>query len=346
MSLETAFRNQAETCARMGSPFTARVLTILADHWDATTPLGQSFAGYQGDLGPAGHSLPLRLAGGLHALVLSGRDAELAAQYPPNHMQEALTGAILAALHRHETFLLDWTQSPPQTNEVRRSAALIAMAHVARAHFDRPVHLSELGASGGLNLYWDHFALRAGATTLGPSDPVLTLTPDWTGPPPPVQAPRIASRGGVDLNPLDPRAKDDLLRLSSYLWPDQPERLARTRAAASVAQACVDQADAIDWLEARLASATEGHLHLIQNTVAWQYFPDEAQARGLALIKAAGARATHETPLAWAQMETDGDATGKIGAALTLRLWPGDLVLSLGRADFHGRWIAFESPAA
>jgi hypothetical protein len=31
--------------------------------------------------------------------------------------------------------------------------------------------------------------------------------------------------------------------------------------------------------------------------------------------------------------------TGQIGAALTLRLWPGDIRLALGRADFHGRWV-------
>ena len=39
------------------------------------------------------------------------------------------------------------------------------------------------------------------------------------------------------------------------------------------------------------------------------------------------------------QMETDGDKTGAVGAALTLRLWPGDITLGLGRADFHGRWV-------
>ena len=55
--------------------------------------------------------------------------------------------------------------------------------------------------------------------------------------------------------------------------------------------------------------------------------------------EAAGAQATPNRPLAWLSMETDGDTTGKVGAALTLRLWPGDITLELGRADFHGRWI-------
>ena len=340
MTLEQAFRDQSGTCARMGSPLMGRVMGLLADHWDHASALGQAMAAYEGDIGPAGHSLPLRIGGGLHALALQGLDPALVAAYPPNDVSDAaLTTAVLEALARHEGFMLDWTQLPPQTNEVRRSAALIAMAQGACARCDRPIALSELGASGGLNLMWDHFALEARGARFGPTDAVLTLAPAWEGPVPPAATPRVVDRAGVDLNPLDPRAPDDLLRLTAYLWADQPERLARTRAAASVFDAAVTRGDAIDWLSQRLEQAPKGHMHLIQHTVAWQYFPAAAQARGRALIEAAGVRATDETPLAWMQMETDGDITGAVGAALTLRLWPGDITLGLGRADFHGRWI-------
>lgn len=340
MNMTQAFRDQSETCARMDSPLMGRVLGILAAHWDDSTVLGQRMATYQGDIGPAGHSLPLRIAGGLHALVLQGLNRDLSAAYPPNVVDDAtLEKSVLSALKINEDFLLEWTQSPPQTNEVRRSAVLIAMAHVALSHFDRPIVLSELGASGGLNLMWDRFALETSTATLGPNDAVLTLSPEWTGLAPPSASPKIVDRLGVDLNPLSPNDSEDLLRLTAYLWADQPHRLALTRAAASVTQARVEKDDAINWLEQRLNAAPQGHMHIIQHTVAWQYFPAQARARGAALIEAAGAQATPETPLAWMQMETDGDATGAIGAALTLRLWPGDLTLSLGRADFHGRWI-------
>ncbi len=344
MTIQESFRTQAITCESLGSAFTARVLNTLAEVWDDTTALGHAMAAYTGDIGPAGHSLPLRIAGGLHALVRSGSDDGLCAAYPPNIHDTELSAVISNALERHEDFLLDWTRSPPQTNEVRRSAALMAMARVAAARFDLPIVLSELGASGGLNLYWDHFRLDAAGRTFGPDDGVLTLSPEWTGAPPPDVTPVIAERRGVDLNPLDPTDKADLLRLSSYLWADQPERLERTIAAAGVAEAIVDKGDAIDWLEDRLSSAPEGHLHLIQHSVAWQYFPEDAQARGKALIEAAGAASTLTRPLAWAQMETDGDTTGQVGAALTLRLWPGDVTLHLGRSDFHGRWVNWRAP--
>ena len=345
MNLRDAFEDQAGTCTRMGSPFMGQLLGILAENWPAESALGQKFAAFDGDIGPAGHSLPLRIAGGLHALVLNKSAAELAELYPPHRASDAaLTRGVLAALEEHEAFLLDWTDSAPQTNEVRRSAALIAGAHVALSHFDLPICLSELGASGGLNLMWDHYALEVDGTRFGPTMPAVLFSPEWTGALPPAATPLIADRAGVDLNPLDPARGDHLLRLTAYLWPDQPERLAMTRAAASIATGPVARGDAIDWLAPRLHAAPPGHLHLIQHTVAWQYFPAEAQTRGRALIEAVGAQATENRPLAWLSMETDGDRTGKIGAALTLRLWPGDIRLDLGRADFHGRWInwAFE----
>ena len=175
---------------------------------------------------------------------------------------------------------------------------------------------------------------------VGNSNPAVTLEPDWRGPAPVTGPwPQVADRRGVDLNPLDPTNPDDLLRLTAYLWPDQPHRLENTRKAAGAVPAPVDKGDAIDWLEARLEAAPRGHLHLIQNTVAWQYFPVEAQARGAALIAARGERATEDTPLAWLQLETDGDRHGLGGAAITLHIWPSDEVLHLGRADFHGRWV-------
>lgn len=347
MNLIEAFRHQAISCDALGSPFMAQLLNVLADNWPQDSALAQKFASFEGDIGPAGHSLPLRTAGGLHALVLTRRDAGLAAVYPPNTPNDAdLRDAVLAALDTHAGFMDDWTNSPPQTNEVRRSAALIAGARVAVTQFDLPVHLSELGASGGLNLMWDHYALDLGGVRYGPEMHVLSLTPEWTGPPPPTAVPQVASRAGVDLNPLDPQRGDHLLRLTAYLWPDQPERLALTRAAASVMTAQIDAGDAIEWLSGRLAAAPQGQLHLIQHSVAWQYFPAAARAHGTALIEAAGAQATADRPLAWLSMESDGDTKGSKGAAIVLRLWPGDMTLALGRADFHGRWINWQPDSA
>ncbi len=343
MSLQKAFLDQAESCTALGSPFMARLLKLLAADWPEDSPIARKCAAFEGDIGPRGHSLPLRITAGLHALVLNRAAPALVAVYPPNQSSDAeLRVAVLAALQDHAAFLTTWIDNAPQTNEVRRSAALIAGARVAVAHFDLPIRLSELGTSGGLNMMWDHYALEIAGRRFGPAMPTVILSPEWKGPLPLEKTPNIASRAGVDLNPLDPSRGDHLLRLTAYLWADQPERVMMTRAAASVATTELARGDAIDWITPRLYSAPQGQLHLIQHTVAWQYFPAKTQARGRALIEAAGAQATAKRPLAWLAMEDDG---GDRGAAVTLRLWPGDIRLNLGRADFHGRWIDWQYPA-
>ncbi|PSL19758.1 DUF2332 domain-containing protein [Shimia abyssi] len=340
-ALRDAFLSQARSCEGMDSPFMGRLLRLLADHWPAETALAAKCAAWQGDIGPMAASLPLRICGGLHALVLRNQDAQLAAVYPPNTApDDEFQATILAALLTHDNFLTDWISNAPQTNEVRRAAVLIPTAHLLADKFDLPLRLSELGASGGLNLMFDQFQLTLDGTTFGPASDVR-LAPDWTGALPPAIRPKIADRRGVDLNPLTPTSDDNRLRLLAYLWPDQSDRVTRTRAAIALHDAAVDRADAIDWLGPRLAHQP-GQVHLIYHTVAWQYFPPAVQARGTALIEAAGATASPEAPLAWLSYEADNASPG---AGLTLRLWPGDITLTLGRVDFHGRWVDWQGPA-
>lgn len=336
--IRALFREQAASCRALGSPFTARVLTILALDIAAETPLGQALF----SLPPRrDDALPIRLAGGLHALARAG-DA-LALAYPPHEVDDpTLRAALLKALANPA--LLPWLKQAPQTNEVARSSVLIATGHWLTARFGLPLVLSELGASAGLNLLWDHYALNLPGRTLGPATPALRLTPDWQGPLPPMAPPRITARAGVDLAPLDPAR--DRNRLLAYVWPDQTTRLARAEAALTLAARLrpeVTQADAAPWLEARLAEAHPGHLHLVFHTVAAQYFPPETQTRVTRALAQAGARATAQAPLAHLQMEGDGKTPD---AVLTLTLWPGGQVIPLGRADFHGRHIAWAAPDA
>lgn len=340
MSLPVALRQQAAACASLGSPFMARLLALLADRLRPDSRLTRRLFDWPGDIGPNGASVPLRLAGALHALVLQGHPA-LGAVYPPYQPDDpALWQAVNSALHTDAAFLDAFVNSPPQTNEVRRSVALIAAGHWLAARHPLPFVFSELGSSAGLNLNWDRYALATPKGTLGPANPALTLSPDWHGPLPPPAPLTVAERVGCDLNPIDTTDPGQRLRLLAYLWPDQPHRRALTEAALAAAPPRPERADAIDWLEPRLIPR-RGHLHLIWTTIAWQYFPPEAQTRGAALIAAAGARATPDAPLAWLGYESDGQPPG---AALTLRLWPGDLTIPLGRADFHGRWIDWSAP--
>ena len=332
--------SQADGCEGLGSPLTARVLRLLAASMQPGTPVEDRVLGWQGDLSRTGDAMALRLAGGLHALVLMEADAELAAFYRD---QEALDDAAAVAVLRrclrdHSGVLNRWLDSAPQTNEVRRSAALMAAGHWLTARLGLPIVLSELGASVGLNLLWDHYALNLGAG-YGPAGAKVVLRPDWQGDPPPVAAPKVITRAGVDLQPLHP--VQDRLRALSYIWADQTERLARTAAALDIAATNLPpivQGDAIDWLQGRLEQGHPGALQLVYHTIAWQYFPPAAQAQGLALFDQAGARATATAPLAHLSMEAD---AVQDGAALVLWLWTGGAVerFDLARVDFHGRWL-------
>lgn len=336
-ALSQAFAFQGAACVALGSPFMGQLCAILGSRDWPDTLLRERYFSWEGDVGPSAQSLPLRLAGGLHALVLRGDP--LAAVYPPHVVDDdTLWAAVADAMVREDAFLYGWVDSPPQTNEVRRAAVLIAVGHVLADRFGLPMRLSELGASGGLNLMWDQFAANLGGKRFGKFGADVILTPDWEGPAPPDADTVVIARRGVDLNPLDPRNPDDQLRLRAYLWPDQPDRMARTVAAIDAFDAQDDQADAIDWLAGQMAHIT-GQTHLIYHTIAWQYFPADVQARGAALIAAAGAEATADSPLAWFGMEPDGQSTG---AAMTLRIWPGDITIDLGRADFHGRWVQWK----
>jgi len=321
-----------------------RLMTILSDRLTpGTSPMAATLYDWSGDVGPAGASLPLRLAGGLHALLLRGVAPELETVYPPHEVADnTLWAAVFAVLQGHDAWLTEWMKSAPQTNEIRRAAVVRAAGQWAAARLGQPLHLLELGASAGLNLHWDAYALEAQNVRFGPLEAPVELAPEWRGALPPSVEPVVAARRGVDLAPPDLSVDADKLRLLAYLWPDQPERLTRTRAAMALPPAIVDTGDAADWIEAQLALPAPAGTRMIFHTVACQYFPATAQHRARLAIEAAGDAATPAQPLVWFAMEADG--TDAPGARLTLRCWPGNETHAAGRACFHGRWVDWALP--
>ena len=337
--IRQSFLRQAKACSDLGSPFTARLCTLAAERLTVETRVGETVLGWPGNPDGTGDALALRLAGTLHALVRSGRDTVLATVYPPHAVDDdTLWDAIEAAMRRDEAFILERLKSAPQTNEVRRSSALLPGFLTITALTGKPLMLSEVGASAGLNLQWDRYSYTLEDFHWGGTSTV-ELAPRWEGTPPPQAAIDIIERAGCDLNPLDPASQDDRLRLYSYIWADQHDRLERTAAALEMATESglkVEKADAIDWLRKRLTTPRPGMTHVIYHTIAWQYLPSALKAEGEALIADAGSRATLDAPLARLQLEADGKPEG---AAILLTLWPAGETREIGRADFHGRWV-------
>ena len=165
---------------------------------------------------------------------------------------------------------------PPQTNEPQRSSALAPGYLTVAAETGLSLCCSEIGASAGLNLVWDRFAYAFGPAAWGdPASPVR-LAPDWRGPIPPLPAAVVAERAGCDRAPLDAFDPVAERRLLSYVWADQAERFARTRAALALVRAAgvsVARADAADWLEPRLADPRPGQAHVVAHSIMWSYMP-------------------------------------------------------------------------
>ena len=339
-AVRAAFARQAGWCRSLGSPLTAMVVELAAERMDRGTPLGRRILDWPAQPGPAVDMLPLRLPGGLHALARRGHPA-LAPLYPPHPLPDAdaLWAAMQAALL--DPALAPWLDSVPQTNEVARSAILMAGLLVVAAETGLPVALHELGASAGLNLLLDQYDIRLAGVQAGTPGSVLALAPDWTGPPPPAAPVRVVRRSGVDLLPLDVAQDADRERLRAYVWADQEARMARLEAALAVALAQpprIVQGDAAPWTEAAISLAPEpGVVRVLMHSVAFTYFPAETQARIAGHMAAAGRQATPAAPLAWLRFEPPpGHAEAP---TLRLQLWPSGEDRVLGTGSPHGAWI-------
>jgi hypothetical protein len=343
-SLLEHFAEQAGFCEAMGSPFTARLLEAMARDLEAGGPVADLVGDWPGH--PRADALSLRLAGALHAAALSGRDAALAAEYPaarPDWDAEAVWSAARAFLARERDWVLGFLRFAPQTNETRRSIALLAgFLHLAD-RFDRPIDALEIGASAGLNLCWDRFAYRTDGWSWGPPGAALIDT-DWRGPPPPLGAkPRLRSRAACDLHPLDLRRPEERLRLRSYIWADQAERLARFDAAVALALesgVAVERADAAVFLEERLPARAPDALTVVYHSVFLQYPPRATRMRIVSAIERAGESA--RAPLAWLRLEPEvvlGGPRESVRFLLDVVTWPGGERRTLATTDGHVRFV-------
>lgn len=341
-AIRDAFRRQADICAAIGSPLTARVVDTLANVLDAYSQTGARILGWPDD--PLTDALPLRIAGGLHALVRSGRDAGLATLYAAGEGDFA--GEIARVMRVHDAALLPWLNSAPQTNEVARSGILWpGILEIAR-RFGPKMDLLELGASGGLNMNMDRYGYDFGGVLAGDLASPVQLAPDWSGETPQPIPVEFMSRRGVDLNPLDLTNPAVAALMLAYIWPDQHLRLARAEAAIALARAhppVIDCADGADWIEAQLARPqASGVTRVVYHSIALQYFPPDARQRVIAAIKAAGARADADHPLAWLAMEFRAQVSTT--PELTLHCWPGSgAEVHLATVHPHGasvNWVA------
>lgn len=323
----------------MGSPFTAMLCDLIAERLDAATPLGQRLANWPGDMEK--DVVSLRVTGGLHGRVRCADAPALAALYPP---AETDADTLWPVLKRELQCpgLLPWLDSPPQTNEVARSAVLMPGFLTIAAETGLPLALMELGCSAGLNLIPDRYGYRLGKLEVGDSDSLLMLEPLWMGNDPPVADVSIASRIGVDLNPLDISDWEGRARMLAYVWPDQLQRLERMVLAMTIFAEDppeIVRGNAGDFVEERVAPR-EGVATTVFHSIALQYFSLGDQQRVAEHMQRMGATATRDAPLAWLRFEQERPGEGE-PPTLRLTLWPGGEDRLLALSHPHGGFVSW-----
>jgi hypothetical protein len=172
---------------------------------------------------PASYARPLLLLAALRAdALIEGPTHPLwpaIAEEPPR--PETVTrAAVVAALSPRRAALYQRLRTRSvQTNETSRAVAWLWPAHlVARG----PLTLVDVGASAGLNLVADQL-------------PAPWTLPDGT--PVPVSEVTAPVRIGFDATPLDVTDPESMAWLEACVWPGEPHRLERLRAAGAAMRA-------------------------------------------------------------------------------------------------------------
>lgn len=330
---------QAVACEALGSPLYAGLLRHAAQDLLASGPTAAVLDGHLAD--PGRSALALRMLGGVHALVLTGRAGELAAFYPSaGGTADAGPGAERAwpamrqVLADQADWVRDWLRRPPQTNEVGRGAALAgALCHLV-TEADLPVRLVEIGASAGLNLRADQFRISGPGVAYGDESSPVQMAGGWLGEVPQARRIDVVTRTGGDLAPIDPLSEDGQLRLTAYVWPDQNERLRRLRGAIELA-ARVPAELRDEPASATLASVSPepGCWTVLWHSIMHQYLDAEQIAAVAAGVAALAAAATGEARFAHVSFEP---VRGSADTPVELVTWPDGVRRRLGTAPPHG----------
>ena len=344
-------REQARSCAAMGSPLYAHLLDAAADDCAAGGPTWTVLRGRAAS--GRGDALALRLMAAVHRLVLERRAPELALHYPSVGGSGAIEGAwpaFRAALEHRADEVTVLVGRRCQTNEVGRSAALaVGFVEVTRAT-GLPLRLLEVGASAGLNLRCDRFRIGGGGAVLGDPTSPVDLSTHWRTPPPSCPA-RLAvdDRRGCDRAPVDPTTPDGRTTLTAAVWADQRDRLARLRGALRIAAQVpveVDRASLDGWTRQQLAALPTGVATVVFHSVVEEYVDDATRERFVATLDDAGRRATPGAPLAWVRVEPVSQLRHH---EVQATLWPGGRPRTLARCGAHGtavEWLGDDKSAA
>ncbi|MDG5749799.1 DUF2332 domain-containing protein [Qipengyuania sp. XHP0211] len=341
VSVPQAIAWQAEHAEKNGAPGTARIVRALLALEDSQAATARRINGWQGlSLRDA---MPLRIAGGIHNLLLTGEEPRLEDVYAGRMSDQGQVDTLVRELvETYDARLMPWLDGPPQTNEAGRSASLMAgLLWLTDGRVAPQFELLEIGASAGINTMMGRYRYDLGGVRVGPSASRMVIEPDWRGSPPPESEPAFVDARGSDIAPVDLSDEAQALRLKSYVWPEAFQRMARIDTAIALAERMspeIERMDAGDWVEQELTKPQdEGVTRVLTHSIMWQYLPDFTQERITAAMEQAGAAADADRPLAWLSLETNRET---FAHELHVRYWPGgEEAIHLANAHAHGEWV-------
>src|SRR5262245_27299710 len=142
-----AFRLQADFCEKLGSPLYADLLARATEDIERGGPVAAVLDGWSGN--PVPDALVLRWMGAVHRLVRDGTLPELARYYPPvggTPNGPAAWEAFRRVVAAHAATLRPALDQHVQTNEVRRSSALLGGFLTIAAASALPLRILEIGS--------------------------------------------------------------------------------------------------------------------------------------------------------------------------------------------------------
>jgi hypothetical protein len=339
---KTHWKDFAQDARRLGSPLYGRLADAIQDDEELKTIAARRRKGQP----PAN-----LLLAAVHFLLLRGAAHTLREFYPT--LGGTRSGPELFSLfrdfvarHRDEVQRLVESRVT-NTNEVGRSSVLRAGFGTLAREERAPLHLIEIGPSAGLNMIWDRYGiryLRNGAVAeqvMAEAPLVLSCDLKSDAVPPVRDLPRLASRVGLERNPVDLASREDRDWLRAVVWPDQPQRLVRLESAIAMfleTKAEIRAGDALALLPEALAEIPQGEAVCVYHTITVYQFSAEMKAALAALLVAAGLR----RPVWHLSFEFDGASD----YAVTLTHHQDGVARArhLGQAQPHGGWIAWAGP--
>jgi hypothetical protein len=329
---------------RADSPLYARLAEGVRDNRDLRTFAAQVKQGQ-----PSANIL----FGAVHYLLLRGADHPLRRFYPNLNGGQRIENedpvphfVDFVTRYRDELQPLVATKVT-NTNEVGRSAHLHAAFRAVAKESGEPLNLIEIGPSAGLNLLWNRYGVRyrrgAEIFELPVPDPVLVIDCELRGEknPPLGASPQVASRVGLELNPVDLSDPGQRDWLRALVWPDTQGRFERLEAALKAHAAIrpeIRSGSALDLLPDALRAVPEDQPVCIYHSYVIYQFSAEMKEALEAILTLAGLR----RPVWRIAIEGRADASNTIEmihyhdgvrAAQTLAL-----------CHPHGRWIEWLQP--